>query len=200
MRERAEAMRRRVRARLEREPLALRDLHRVDDAVTAALEPRDALLENDHDIDALHPGRTVLILLDDLAVTDALLLAVGAHLESVRSDLRSVPADTGVRDVLDCIATPLLFPAAGGGAGSADGMADLLEQLIVLNAEVLDVALAERLDQARHLHLRDRSVWMEGLAVEEAVYLPLAQRRGGSFGRRYERWHRAFSARMVRAG
>ncbi|MEO5511568.1 MAG: hypothetical protein ABIS27_13135 [Longimicrobiales bacterium] len=201
MRERARAMRSRVLERLERGPLGLSDLQRVDRALSAALELRDAALSDDHDVDALHPGRTVLILVDDLAVTDSLLLAAGAQLESLRPELRSVPVDPEVMEVLNGIPTPRIDAGAGADAAVGTvGADDLLERLLSLSPSLLDVVLAERLDHARHLHLRDRSLWPEGLAVEEAVYLPLAQRRGGLIALRYERWHRAFAARAARAG
>jgi hypothetical protein len=172
-------MRQRVRDRLSREAIPQSGLRQIDDALTAALEWRDAILPDDHDIDALHPARTILILLDDAALTDPALLAAAALHESVRPDL-CVTSEWGV-----ALPSPLDLPVD-----------ELLEALVLLDRPLADVVLAERLDHARHLHLRPRSEWPAGLAMEEAVYLPLARRHDGPIGRRYERWHRAFTRRI----
>ncbi len=185
-------MRQRVIDRLSAEPLSRGQIEMVDAALTASLGHRDALLADDHDIDALHPGRTVLILVDDARMVDAELLATAALLESVRLDMR-VPA--GLR-----VATGAGWASRGMPTPLDVSVDDLVEAMLALTGDELDVVLAERLDHARHLHLRPRGEWASGLAIEEGVYLGLASRRGGLLGRRYERWHRAFSARIARAG
>jgi hypothetical protein len=178
-------MRQRVRDRLSREIIPLSGLRHVDVALTAALEWRDALLADDHDIDALHPARTVLILIDDAALTDPDLLAAAACHESVRPELCVRPMPDGVA----ALPSPLDSPVD-----------ELLEALVLLDGPGAAAVIAERLDHARHLHLRPRDQWPAGLALEEAVYLPLASRHGGLIGRRYERWHRAFTRRIAGAG
>ena len=178
-------MRQRVRDRLSREIITLAGLRHVDDALTAALERRDSLLADDHDIDALHPARTVLILIDDAALIDPDLLAAAACHESVRPDLRLRPRPDGIAQ----LPGPLDMPVD-----------ELLEALVLLGGDGTAAVLAERLDHARHLHLRPRAEWAAGLALEESVYLPLASRHGGLIDRRYERWHRAFRRRITAAG
>jgi hypothetical protein len=77
---------------------------------------------------------------------------------------------------------------------------DLLEQLLALTPARLLVALAERLDHARHFHLRPHELWRSAVEVETRTYLPLALRTGGLLGRRYERWHSAALERLRRHG
>ena len=77
---------------------------------------------------------------------------------------------------------------------------ELAEALLGLPGPILIAAVAERLDHARHLHLRPVSLWREGLALEESVYLPIAMRASDALSRRYQRWHSAFTRRLERAG
>jgi hypothetical protein len=115
--------------------------------------------------------------MDDARVSDSAILSLAAIIESERPDLRVVDER--------------------GAAIPVPGEADLLERLLALEHDHLMVALAERLDHARHLHLRPRDLWQERLALEEEVYLPLARRTGGIVAARYDRWHRSFRARRL---
>jgi hypothetical protein len=180
-------MRQRVLDRAALEPLGERDLALIDHCLTAALAVRDAVLADDHHVDALHPARTVLILLDDALMRDPGLLAAAALLDS------SGPAFVLPEDGADTRAHAM---AAAVPTPHSVGPDELLEALVGLPPDLLDVALAERLDHARHLHLRDSGLHAAGLALEERVYLPLARRRGGLVGRRYDRWYTAFCRRI----
>jgi hypothetical protein len=194
MRERARAMRQRVLDRATHEALSYADLQLLDASLSAALSHRDSLLPDDHDIDALHPARSVLILMDDARVADPVALAAAALMESERPDLDAVatggctPPDA-VRQALARMPSHKTIP-----------LDVLLESLLPLEPDLMAAVLSERLDHARHLHLRARELWRAGLEVEEAVYLPLAARYGGLIERRYARWHRAFTARIGAAG
>jgi hypothetical protein len=194
MRERARAMRQRVLDRASNEALSYADLQLLDAALSASLSHRDEILPDDHDIDALHAARSVLILLDDARVTDPVALAAAALLESERPDLDVVA--TGGYTPPDAVLRVL----AAMPSHTAVPLDVLLEELLPLEPDLMAVVLSERIDHARHLHLRPRELWQAGLEVEEAVYLPLAARYGGLIGRRYARWHRAFTARIGAAG
>jgi hypothetical protein len=193
LRERSAAMLHRVLERAAKEALSRNDLTMIEHALSAALLLRDAVLEDDHDIDALHPARTVLILLDDARMTDPATLAAAALLESGRDDLAVAVDHAPIPDHVRAIHARIPTPRS-------HDKGDLLEALLGLEGDLLDVALAERLDHARHLHLRDRALWAAGFRLEEEIYLPLAERRGGLVGRRYARWHGAFAKRMAAAG
>ena len=184
MRERATLMHQRVIDRYAREAVGRGEIDRVSRSLMLALSHRDALLADDHHIDLLHPARTLLILMDDAGVMDAVVLALAALVESEKPEMAGTAAQpTSHRTAV----VPTRFTT---------GRDSLLEELLALEPALVDVALAERLDHARHLHLRPRADWGPGFALEEAVYLPLAERRGGLVGRRYARWERAFRARM----
>ncbi|MEJ2679722.1 MAG: hypothetical protein P8174_11725, partial [Gemmatimonadota bacterium] len=79
-------MARRVERELRRSGLAGEGVSRVLDAYREAMAPRVAALE-DHHPDFLHPARTVLVLLLDAGVRDAVLLSAAAFCESHRPAL-----------------------------------------------------------------------------------------------------------------
>jgi hypothetical protein len=199
----------RVMHRYASEIVSAGDLLMLRRELTRAIALRDRLLPNDHDIDLLHPARTVLILLDDVRISAPEILAAAALLESERPDLRVVletaardsgepPTPRDLADIVAGIPTPLDGRADAGAESSslnADRTADLLERLVALPEDRLMMALAERLDHARHLHLRPRTLWARRVHLEEMVYLPLAERVGGLLGARYNRWYRSFERR-----
>jgi hypothetical protein len=161
-------------------------------AAEAALAVRDARVDGDHDPRLLHPARTVLILLSDAACRDAELLAAALFVETVDAELQAP---------LDALA------AAGGGASrrlaesvpvpAGAGDEDLLERLVTAPPQATVVAVAERLDHARHLHLRQDLPWPEFHGVIERCYLPAAQRVSPPLARRLERWAEAFRVRRL---
>lgn len=186
-------MRSRVLERIARERVDPTGLKLFDEAITAALSVRDAQFADDHHVDLLHPARTALILIDDVLVTDPMLLSIAALLESYDTS-RAVPS-AQIKEMNAAAAAALRAIPTPGGDGDA-----LLERLLALPAEHLTIALAERLDHARHLHLRPAEVQAAALHLESTVYLPLARRSGGLLGKRYERWHAATTARLRSSG
>lgn len=162
---------------------------RVQQAVIAALQARHALAPKD--VRYLHPGRVPLILVDDAGVRDETLLVAGALLETYHPAL-AVPAPAArafgapVEDLLARVPRP----------SEAEDDDALREALVAADDDARLVALVERLDHARHLHLYPETEWRplyEGVA---AVYLPVAEWRGGRVGARYRRWAGAFERRL----
>lgn len=76
----------------------------------------------------------------------------------------------------------------------------LLERLVTAPESARLVALAERLDHARHLHLGDRAAWA-GLHRETCeIYLPVAERTHDVLARRLRWWCGTFAERFLGTG
>jgi (p)ppGpp synthase/HD superfamily hydrolase len=153
-----------------------------------AMSPRIAALEDDHHPAYLHPGRAVLLLLRDVGPLPASTLAAAAVHETVDDDLRV--SEEAVRDelgdeVADLVAS---LPAPG-----EDGLA---ERLVTLDEQARLAALAERLDQLRHAHLRPDLEWRAAWEEAEAVWLPVAERTHPRLADRFRNWHRAYGRRL----
>lgn len=85
-------------------------------------------------------------------------------------------------------------PGEGAGQEFADADAELLEELVSLDTPLLTVAVAEALDQVRHLHVEPgRPALRRGAVLVRDVYRPLAHRvdpdRKG-LARRFDWWLR----------
>ena len=146
------------------------------DAYFAAVVPRVRAFGDVFHPEILHPARTGLILLEDTDLRDEEPLVTAIQTESEYPELRlsrSVP-------------TPL------------DGDDDwLLEELVSAPHDVALIAVAERLDHARHLRFRDRDLWMAFHEQCRRVYLPLANRVSAQLGARFERWALSFERRQL---
>jgi hypothetical protein len=159
----------------------------VSRAYALAMEPRRVLHE--HDPAFLHPGRTILVLLQDVGPLRADLLAAAAVHESEEARFRLNPADVrrelgdGVADIIQAIPLPI------------DD--DLVERLVTLDEGVRLAALAERLDHIRHAHLREDPVRWRALRDEvSAAWAPVAERTHPRLADRYRAWLRAISRRL----
>jgi (p)ppGpp synthase/HD superfamily hydrolase len=171
--------------------LAHDDVARIRAAVTAALRVRDRALAAEHDPRCLHPARTVLILLADVACREADVLAAAAFVESLPATLpRADDACLTPRARTLLAAVPLPVPGVG----------DLLERLVTAEPAATLIALAERLDHARHLHLMSDVAAASFHADIQAVYLPVAARSCPPLARRLERWAGAFARRRLGTG
>lgn len=187
------------------ESLGIGDGDLVLEALDRAMAPRRRRLNDDHDPRFLHPGRTVLVALEDGGLRDPGDLAVAAVLESFSPELRGAPGVT-VGDDGDGNA-----PGTGGtrwtrmsdSEGPLDWVfdearalgswtdADRAERILSVREELQVVALAEWLDQLRHLrHWADHEVQELAGRVTWNLYLPLAQRVSEPLARRFEWWHR----------
>lgn len=174
--DRAAAMRARLRTRVERAGWVTGDVARLDDALAAAFAARRTLAVGDPAL--LHPGRTALILLDDAELETPDAVIAGALCETLRPELRAPVTDGAAAELVAAVPSR-----------ARDGER-LLAALLAAAAEVRCIALAERLDHARHWHLRPRPEWA-GLAAEtEAVYLPVAERTHPTLARRFRWWCR----------
>lgn len=162
----------------------------VERAYRAAMAPRAARIQDDHAPAFLHPGRTALILMDDLGVADADVVAAGALAETVFLELAAHEA--GVDPAPAAILDELPVPARDGEL--------LLERLVVAPEAVRLVALAERLDHARHLHLEPDLDWHAFHHETCAIYAPIAERAHPTLARRFAWWCRTFERRFLRGG
>jgi (p)ppGpp synthase/HD superfamily hydrolase len=190
MRERAAAMVRRVGVEAAAR-LGEQDAVCVRAAVALALAYRDARIDDDHDSRCLHPARTVLILLADTTLRSPAALAAAAFVDSVDNAL--VPAAAELERVAGSNAAALL---ADVPAHVADPEA-LLERVISADENAALVALAERLDHARHLHLRPDLDWQTFHQGIRDVYVPSAGRLSPPLQRRLDRWAEAFGRRLL---
>jgi hypothetical protein len=161
----------------------------VSRACALAMEPRRML--DEHDPAFLHPGRTILVLLQDVGPLKADVLAAAAVHESEEARFRLDPADVRrelgatVADLSEALPLP------------TDD--DLVERLVTLDLGARLAALAERLDHIRHAHLRDDPAWWRELRDEvSAAWAPVAERTHPRLADRYRAWLRAIDRRLGR--
>ena len=171
----------RLSRRLERSGLDPTAQGRVLEANAAALLHRLDVLGDDEHFEALHPSRTLLILLDDCDVVDADVLEAAAAIESEHEQLRVA--------AMSSLALTVPVPLHGGD--------ELAEALVVAHADVRLIALAERLDHARHLHLRAPESWPAFHRSIGTIYRPVAHRTHPRLARRYDWWWRMFDRRFL---
>jgi hypothetical protein len=77
------------------------------------------------------------------------------------------------------------------------GAEDIVEQLVTADERLAIVALAEKLDHARHLHMRDDLPWASLHASIRAGWITAARRISPPLARRFEHWADAFERRLV---
>ena len=166
-----------------------RDL--IGKAIRAAMAPRSAAIDDDHDPDYLHPGRTAVVLLDDVGLADPVALAAACLLDTRRDDL----------ELSDREVTEQVSPAvtAFRNAVPRSNSVTLLEDLLASDPDVALVALAERLDQIRHAHLwGDLSEARAAHQEASEVYLKMAERTHARLAARYTSWCRAFGEKYLK--
>lgn len=156
------------------------------------IEHRRSAIADEGDPEFLHPGRTAIILIEDLHALDYTCVAAGIALDSLHPE-RTPDAETlitwGEAD-----AARLLDEIPLGADDET-----LTEALVTATAAARTVALAERLDHARHLHLRDAQHWTGFHHGIERLYLPVAARTNATLERRYQWWTRMFARRFLAA-
>lgn len=187
--ERVDAMLRRVQRRMLVAGLGGPELGALDALHEQTLARRLALVGDDEHPDVLHPSRTALILMDDAGVRDGAVLAAALMLETDRPELEWRPDDerTPIPEGL-ALVERVPHPRQEGDR--------LLEALVAAEPPVALVALAERLDHARHLFRRERASWEAGHALACETYRPVAHRTHPRLAQRYEAWCFAFGRRL----
>jgi hypothetical protein len=190
LRQRAAAMVERVGLETER-AIDAASAATVTAALEAALVPRDRRIADDHDPRALHPARTVLILLADTECRDPAALAAASFVETIDGELAAPRSSLAMVAGADAVRLMHQVPIP------AHDRDQLLELLVSVEPGATLMALAERLDHARHLHLRPDLDWDAVHAEVEEVYLPVAQRVSPQLARRFDRWAEAMGRRLT---
>lgn len=165
--------------------LSRSDADIVRGALADALAVRDAAIADDHDPRYLHTARTIRILIADGECRSVSALAAAAFVDTVDPGLAPAPPAEPLRRIVDAVPRP-----------DRDGD-ELLERIVTADFDVGLVAVAERLDQARHLHLRSDLDWPSFHAQIRTVYVPAARRFSALIARRTERWSDAFERRLI---
>ncbi|HUP89422.1 MAG TPA: hypothetical protein VM100_08730 [Longimicrobiales bacterium] len=161
---------------------------RIVDAYHAATAHRLPILKDVFHKEALHPARTALILLEDTSCRDANVLCAAVLTDTEYPDLRLSAQVIGknfgsdVRDLVQQVPTPDGRPSDG-----------LLEELVGLPDDVVMIAVAERLDHARHLRFRESTYWRDFYDQAVTVYAPVAGRVSERLQQRWTRWASAFT-------
>lgn len=190
MTDRAEAMSRRLDRTARRLGVPDDERRLILDAFSAAMQPRRDRIADDHHPDYLHPARTALILMDDARESDPTVLAMALFCETRDPSLAaSIGAIERIsRAVAEGLAG-IPLPSHGGEP--------LIESLLALSPGQSRVAVAERLDHARHLHLRDREEWAVYHATTCAVYARVAGRVHATLGERLDWWCSTFRRQFL---
>jgi (p)ppGpp synthase/HD superfamily hydrolase len=167
------------------------DVDLVTDAFHLAMQPRLQQLPDVFHPDMLHPARTALVLMENAQCRSSVVLAAAQLTESLLPELRLPAQDiatlgTEVRRLAEAVPDPLGLEAG-----------ELLETLVTAEADVALIAVAERLDHARHLHMRSPSSWRGYYEQTVGIYLPLAQRVHEDLFARLERWARSFQRKLA---
>lgn len=188
--DRAEAMARRLARTARRTGIDDEGRELVLRAFRAAMGPRLARIEDDHHPDFLHPARTALILMDDAGVAEAVVLAAALLVETRDPSLAVTPdAVAALGGAVAAIVARVPLPDREGER--------LLETLLAVPPAAVRVAAAERLDLARHLHLRDPTEWEVYHDITERVYAPVAGRVDPALGARLTWWCDMFARRFL---
>lgn len=161
-------------------------------AFEAAMRPRLSGGLDEHSPAYLHPARTALILMEDAGVTHATTLAAALLTETREPALRADAADV---DALGDTVRALLAAVPG-----PEPEERVLESLVTAELQARLIAVAERLDHARHLHLRPREEWPGYHALTCGSYAPAAARAHPLLGRRLAWWCGMFAARYLTRG
>ena len=167
----------------------------VPDVLVAAywmsVERRMKVLHDVFHPELLHPARTVLILIEDAGCTDDVLLTAGALTDSEYGGMQ--PSDREIRSAFGDRVAELVTSVPRPG----EFREGLLEALVIAPHDVGLIAVAERLDHARHLHFREEALWRPFFSQISDAYLPFSARVSDPLQVRLERWSGAFEKRLL---
>jgi (p)ppGpp synthase/HD superfamily hydrolase len=184
---RAEAMRRRIVRTASRLGVDEGGVELLRRAFELGMAPRFARDLDDHHPDYLHPSRTALILMDDARVSDAPVLAAALVMETRDPSLRAEASALRGLGAVAALAEAVPVPKDIG----------LVEALLSASLDARMVAIAERLDHARHLHLRPREEWPAYHALTRDTYAPIAERTHPVLAGRITWWCTTFATRFL---
>jgi hypothetical protein len=185
--DRAEAMAASVERFVRAAGLGSEAIDLVKRANAVAMTPRRVL--DEHDPAYLHPGRSILVLLQDVGPLSPEVLAAAAVHESEEPRFR-LEEDVVRREIGDAVADVVISLPLPDDE-------DLVERLVTLDEGARLAALAERLDHIRHAHLREDREWWRALHTEvTAAWAPVAERTHPRLADRYRAWLRAMSRRI----
>jgi len=189
---RADAMKRRLARTAGRLGVPEDGVDLVMAAFDLGMAPRLAAALDDHHPDYLHPSRTALILMDDAHVTEPRVIAAALVTETRTPDL-AVPAVALKRLGAGVVAIVTEVPVHDSQGES------LTEWLVGASLDARLVAVAERLDHARHLHLRDRDEWGPYHRITCETYSAVADRTEATLAGRIAWWCTTFKKRFMDA-
>ena len=162
----------------------------IENAYWAAMQPRLDYFSDVFHHDMLHPARTALILIEQAGCRSGVQIAAGELTETLFEAVR-IP-EAVVRSVSE-----MVWQTVQSVPNPLDDGEALIEKLVTADRKVARVAIAERLDHARHLHMRDRSTWRPFFEQVLTVYLPVAQRVDEHLFARFERWANSFERKFA---
>jgi hypothetical protein len=162
-------------------------------AFRAAIDARAPTIDEPEHFAFLHPARNALILLEDVYGVPVHVAAAGVLLDGEHPALMLPPAAWA--QAAGAAAAGLLSDVPLSGAIADD--AELLEALLACDRPVRLLALADRLDFIRHLHLDTGADRHAAHARTGSVFLPIAQRTDPLFVRRFEWWLGTFARRFL---
>jgi len=176
------------------DPSAVDRVARAHRLGMAPREPGRGGLPSEQHPAYLHPGRTALILLQDVGERDPRVLAVGLLAESRELELRVDPEEVEAFGGPEFAAWWRALPMPDWrGSGDGDALPDeeLLEALVLAPEPIQRVALAEALDQVRHAHLwASPEERRRARELVEGVFGPVAPRVDPVLDRRFAWWRR----------
>jgi len=188
--DRARAMAVRLRRTALHAGLTDADVDRLVHCYEWVVEPRSRAFGNPRHPDLLHPGRTALILLEDVALTDADAIAAGILYDARWPGLS--PSDEQAAALAGARAAVLRTQFPGREADPLE----IREALVTADPAACLAALAEQLDHARHLHLAPPGVW-HAVFERTLAFQPVALRAHPQMAHRYARWTGMFERRYL---
>lgn len=159
-------------------------------AYESSVARRLRLLGNVFHPDLLHPARTALILLGDAQCSDDVVLAASTLVDTEYPEMQQPQQE--IRAAFGDKVAGLVAAVPDPAANEA-----LVEELVMAPRDVALIAVAERLDHARHLHFRDPVHWRPFYAQIVDVYVPFSGRISDPLQQRLSKWSASFAKKLL---